>query len=78
MSTSAPLDSLAPRGSEAAAQLGLSRSHFREMTRDGRAPRAVKLGRASHWRLDELAVWLAAGGPPRLRWDWQATEGGAR
>ena len=49
---------------QAAELLGVSRSHFRELVRTGRAPEQVKLGRAARWRRDELQAWIAAGLPP--------------
>lgn len=55
---------------EAAELLGISPSHFHAMQKDGRlGPRPCRLGRAVRWMRQELLGWLAAGSPPRSRWE---------
>lgn len=49
--------------------LGVSRSHVRKLHDSGRLPRPVRLGRAVRWRRDEVVDWIAAGCPPRSRWE---------
>ena len=44
----------------------LSRPHFYELMREGKAPKSVKLGRASVWRASEIQQWI--------RGDWQPKE----
>lgn len=53
----------------AAELLGLGCSTWRRLVVTGRAPRAIRFGRATRWRVDELRDWLAAGAPTRERWD---------
>jgi prophage regulatory protein len=38
--------------------VGLGRSAWLDLVREGKAPRPVKLGRASAWVESELAEWL--------------------
>ena len=71
-------DALALADHEAAALLGCSRSHFRNMDRLGMIPAPVRLGRSTKWRRDELIDWLNANCPPRHRWNWRPMKGGAR
>jgi hypothetical protein len=35
----------------------------------GRAPAGFRLGRRHTWAVAELKEWIAAGGPPRERWE---------
>ncbi len=35
----------------------------------GKLPPSITLGRCRRWRVDEVREWLAAGGPPRSRWN---------
>ena len=56
---------------EAAALLGCSRSHFRNLHRQGMIPAPVRLGRSTKWRCNELVDWLNAGCPPLHRWHWK-------
>jgi predicted DNA-binding transcriptional regulator AlpA len=51
------------RDSEAAAVVGVSRAHFRRLVATGRAPRPLKLGNASRWRVEELRRWVELGCP---------------
>ena len=49
--------------------LGVSRSHFYGLDSFGRlGPQAIKLGKSSRWRRDELERWVANDCPPRQRW----------
>ena len=64
-----PGDRLAVDAKEAAALLGISERHFRDLNSAGRVPEPIKLGKSPRWSVDELRAWLAAGGPARERWD---------
>lgn len=66
---------LALNAAEAARQLGISERHLWALHSQGRIPRPVRLGRATRWPLDELRAWLAAGSPPRDRWEVLRREG---
>ena len=74
----APTLGLAVNDRDAAALMGVSRSHWRVLVRYGRAPAPVKMARSSRWRRLELIAWLNAGCPPRHRWKWTPDEGGTR
>ncbi len=54
---------------EVAGALGISRAHVFKLHSSGRLPRPVKLGRAVRWPRKDLEEWLAAGAPPRDRWE---------
>ena len=58
---------LLPAGA-AAKLLGISERHFYKLHSSGRVPKPIRLGRAVRWRADELRDWVAAGTPPRDRW----------
>lgn len=54
----------------AAALLGIGRSTFFRLDETGGVPRGVRLGgRMRRWRAEELRAWIAAGCPPRVRWE---------
>lgn len=44
----------------------------------GKLPPSITLGRCRRWRVDEVREWIAAGGPPRSRWNLGSSVGGAR
>lgn len=54
---------------EVADALGISRAHVFKLHSSGRLPRPVKLGRTVRWPRQDLEEWLAAGAPPRDRWE---------
>jgi excisionase family DNA binding protein len=54
---------------EVADALGISRAHVFKLHSSGRLPRPVKFGRAVRWPRKDLEDWLAAGAPPRDRWE---------
>lgn len=54
---------------EAAALCDMSRSAWYKLVASGKAPRSVKLGALARWRRNELESWIAAGCPPREKWD---------
>lgn len=54
---------------EAAQLVGIGRSTFYRLDETGGVPRCVRLGRMRRWRSDELHAWIAAGCPPRARWE---------
>ncbi|MFO0875485.1 MAG: hypothetical protein U0575_16170 [Phycisphaerales bacterium] len=47
----------------------MSLRHWRALDASGRVPRAIRLGRRALWSLDDLRAWVAAGSPPRDRWE---------
>ena len=49
--------------------LGISLRHLHSLNATGRLPRPIRLGRSVRWRTDELREWLAAGAPPRDRFE---------
>lgn len=55
----------------AAARLcGVSRATWFCWDSRGRIPRPLRLSeRIPRWRVEELRAWLAAGAPPRERWE---------
>ena len=67
---------LALPAADVARLLGISERHVWALNSSGRLPRPIRLGRAVRWPVDELRAWLAAGAPPRDRWE-AMREGGA-
>jgi excisionase family DNA binding protein len=57
------------RAGEAAEFLGVSRATFYRLDKKGGTPRPVHIGGPRRWRIDELRRWVAAGCPPRDRWE---------
>ena len=54
---------------EAARLLGIGKTTFYQLCSSGRiGPMAIKFGRRSLFRLDELRDWVAADCPPRVKW----------
>jgi excisionase family DNA binding protein len=54
---------------DAAALLGIGRSHFYGLHSSGRlGPMPVRLGKRSLWRRDELENWVASDCPSRQQW----------
>ena len=49
--------------------LGVSERSWRRLDQAGLVPTAIKVGRQWRWSVAELACWVAAGCPPRLRWE---------
>ncbi len=54
---------------EVAGVLGISRALVWKLHSSGRLPRPVRFGRAVRWDRRSLEAWLAAGAPPRDRWE---------
>ena len=56
-------------GAEAAAMIGVSRSHLYALHSSGRlGPLPVRLGKRTLWRRDELERWVADACPSRQQW----------
>ena len=54
---------------EAARLLGIGKTTFYQLCSSGRiGPMAIKFGKRSLFRLDELREWVAADCPPRVKW----------
>ena len=69
---------LAVNAAEAARLLGIGKSLFYSMLATERfGPRPVRLGRAVRFSRIEIEAWIAAGAPPRARWE-VLTKGGRR
>jgi predicted DNA-binding transcriptional regulator AlpA len=60
--------------SAAAKLLGISRRTFFRHDVEGLLPRCVRPGGRRYWSRVELERWIAAGCPPRAR--WEAMKGG--
>lgn len=58
-----PEKSILIPAADAARMCGLSRSAFYKLVSSGRAPKPIKLGRASRWPRKLLVDWIAAGCP---------------
>lgn len=63
---------------EVAEALGISRAHVFRLASSGRLPRSFRLGRAVRWDRATLEAWLAAGAPPRDKWEALRAEDGGR
>ena len=66
---------LALTAEEVAELLGISRAHVFRLQSSGRLPRPIRLGRAVRWPRITLEAWLAAGAPPRDRWEEMSSRG---
>jgi len=67
--TEAGIPKIALSAEEVADALGISRAHVFKLHSGGRLPRPIRLGRAVRWPRKDLEEWLAAGAPPRDRWE---------
>ena len=54
---------------ELAVSLGISRAHLFRLHSRGLLPRPVRFGRSLRWDRGTVTEWLAAGAPPRDRWE---------
>ncbi len=52
-----------------AEKLNVHEVTIRRWQRSGKIPAPVRLGRAVKWRLMEVEEWIAAGCPPRAKWE---------
>jgi len=57
------------RAPQAAALCGTSTRTWRTLDATGKIPRAIRLGRSTFWRPEELKAWVAAGCPDRVLWE---------
>jgi predicted DNA-binding transcriptional regulator AlpA len=54
---------------DTSAILGISQSHLHALKAEGKfGPATIRLGRCCRHRISEIEAWLAAGCPPRARW----------
>lgn len=60
---------LALTARDVARLLNVSPRHVATLHATGRLPRPVRFGRSVRWNAEELREWLAAGAPPRDRWE---------
>ncbi len=68
-SDSAALQQLLVSPEQLAKLLGVSRAHIFRMSSSGRLPRCIRFGRTVRWSVATINAWLAAGAPPRDRWE---------
>lgn len=68
---------LAYTAHDLATLLHCSRRHIAALHASGRLPRPIRLGRSVRWRAEEFRDWLAAGAPPRDRWEVMRQRGDA-
>ena len=54
---------------EAAALVGISESLWQNLVRTAQVPRPIRLASRVLWSVEELRAWVAAGCPPRDRWE---------
>ena len=54
---------------ETAKLLNVSDRTIWTMNSSGKMPKAIRVGRAVRWSLDELKDWIAEGCPPRVTWE---------
>jgi predicted DNA-binding transcriptional regulator AlpA len=60
---------------ELSSMLGLNLFTCYRMKDTGKIPAAVKIGSAIRWRLGEIQGWIAAGCPPRAKWEAMRGDG---
>jgi predicted DNA-binding transcriptional regulator AlpA len=56
------------RADQAAALCNTSARTWRTWDAAGKIPRAIRIGRSTYWRPEELKAWVAAGCPDRRVW----------
>ena len=59
-----------------AALLNVSQRHVHRMDALGQVPSPIRLGRSVRWSAEEIKAWVAAGAPPRSRWNLGSGVGG--
>jgi len=69
--TAAPIEieSLCVDRAGLAAMLNVSVRQIDRLDSGGRLPAALTLGRCKRWYVEEVKAWIAAGAPPRSRWN---------
>lgn len=69
MNESSPSPSLLVDAKTLASLLGIGRTLVFELHSSGRlGPRPIHLGRRVLWARKEVEAWVAAGSPPRAKW----------
>jgi predicted DNA-binding transcriptional regulator AlpA len=58
---------------QAAKACGKSLRTWRSWDSGGMIPRAIRIGRSTLWRADELQKWVQAGCPRRAEWEARST-----
>lgn len=53
----------------AARMCSMHRASWYKAVAGGKAPASVRIGRMVRWRLEEIEAWIAAGCPPRDKWE---------
>lgn len=74
LTTVVSVDSLVFTAEQLAQALGVSRAHAFRLHSRGLLPRPFRLGRTLRWDRATIDRWLAAGAPPRDRWEQMSQE----
>lgn len=69
MSTSTPTAPAMIGAKDAAKMCGIGRSLFLSLVSTARAPKPVRLGRRTLWRVADLQSWIDAGCPSLDSWE---------
>jgi predicted DNA-binding transcriptional regulator AlpA len=67
--TATAVEPLAVGAQQLGKLLGLSKRTIYRRDSSGQLPRAVRIGRAKRWLVDEIREWLKAGTPSREDWE---------
>ena len=54
---------------EAARMCSMHRGSWYKIVAAGKTPASIRIGSMVRWRRDEIEEWIAAGCPPRAKWD---------
>jgi predicted DNA-binding transcriptional regulator AlpA len=73
-----PVAPLLVDASVLAALLNVSLRHIHRLDALGQVPEPIRLGRSVRWNGEEIKAWVAAGAPPRSRWNLRSDVGGTR
>ena len=68
-SNPAAVEPLAVGAQQLGKPLSLSKRTIHRPDSSGHFPRAVRMGRAKRWLVDEIQEWLRAGAPSREDWE---------
>lgn len=67
--TAIAADSVLVDANEAAAMCSMHRASWYKAVASGKTPASVRIGGMVRWRRDEILEWIAAGCPPRTKWE---------
>jgi predicted DNA-binding transcriptional regulator AlpA len=63
---------------QAAATCSKSVRTWRSWDAAGKVPRAIRIGRSTLWRLEDLRSWVELGCPPRREFEARLPQGGGQ